>query len=543
MTGTELIAEILKSEGIEMVTCFPSNALIESAAKKGIRPVMFRHERGAVMAADGFSRVNNRKKFGVALVQYAAGAENSVGALAQAFSDNVPILVLPGGYPIERKNVRPNFSAAENYKNIVKSVETIYTTSQISDIMRRAFHALKNGPPGPVVVEMSIDICEKEVPIDATSYHSPVSSTTVPTLNNIKDAVKLLLNAKNPLIWAGAGVLSSNGSNELKELAELIEVPVFTTMEGKSAIDERHHLALGAGSGATTWPAHKWITESDMILGIGTSLSINSYTQEIPKGKTVVHNTISSHDINKDTPSELALIGDSKLTMAALIDEIKGEIGEKGRKTNVSKKIAEEKDKWIREWMPLLTSKEKPLNTYRVINDINNTLDREKSIVTHDAGAPRDSIVPFFTATTPHSYIGWGKTTHLGFGIPLSIGAKLASPEKFCLNLMGDGAFGMSGTDVETAGRVSAPITTVLLNNKGMATYPGGFPTAKEEYGLSMMVGDYAMIAEGMGAKGIKVENPSELKSALEKAMKHNSNGESVLIDVHSNMESKKSRF
>ena len=108
---------------------------------------------------------------------------------------------------------------------------------------------------------------------------------------------------------------------------------------------------------------------------------------------------------------------------------------------------------------------------------------------------------------------------------------------------MGDGAFGMSGTDVETAGRVSAPITTVLLNNKGMATYPGGFPTAKEEYGLSMMVGDYAMIAEGMGAKGIKVENPSELKSALEKAMKHNSNGESVLIDVHSNMESKKSRF
>ena len=543
MTGTELIAHILKLEGIDMVTCFPSNALIESVAKEGIRPVMFRHERGAIMAADGFSRVNDRKKFGVALMQHAAGAENSVGAIAQAFSDNVPILVLPGGHPIEQKYVRPNFSAVDNYKNIVKSAETIYTTTQISDIMRRAFHALKNGPPGPVVVEMSIDICEKEVPSSTTSYHSPVPSTTVPSLNNIKEAVKLILNARNPMIWAGAGALSSGGCNELKELSELIEIPVFTTMEGKSAIDERHRLALGAGSGATTWPAHKWINESDLVLAIGTSLSKNNYTQEMPKGKTVIHNTISSHDVNKDTPSELALLGDSKLTMAALIDEIKGEIGEKGRKTNVSKKIAKEKDKWMREWMPILTSEEKPLNTYRVIHEINNTINREKSIVTHDAGAPRDSIVPFFTATTPHSYIGWGKTTHLGFGIPLSIGAKLASPENFCLNLMGDGAFGMSGTDVETAGRISAPITTVLLNNKGMATYPGGFPTAREHYGISHMVGNYAMIAEGMGAKGITVEHPSELQPALKNAIQHNDNGDSVLIDVHSNMESKKSRF
>ena len=229
--------------------------------------------------------------------------------------------------------------------------------------------------------------------------------------------------------------------------------------------------------------------------------------------------------------------------MLALIDEIKGVIGEKGKKTNVSKKIAEEKNKWMNEWNPLLTSEEKPLNTYRVIHEINNTINRENSVVTHDAGAPRDSIVPFYIATTPHSYIGWGKTTHLGFGIPLAIGAKLASPDKFCLNFMGDGAFGMSGTDVETAGRISAPITTVLLNNKGMATYPGGFPLAQEKYGISHIVGDYALIAEGMGAKGIKAEDPLELREALIKAMDYNNNGKSVLIDVNSNMEPKKSRF
>jgi thiamine pyrophosphate-dependent acetolactate synthase large subunit-like protein len=183
------------------------------------------------------------------------------------------------------------------------------------------------------------------------------------------------------------------------------------------------------------------------------------------------------------------------------------------------------------------------LNTYRVIHEIDQVLDRENSIVTHDAGAPRDSIVPFFTATVPHSYVGWGKTTHLGFGIPLMIGAKMANPDKFCLNLMGDGAFGMSGLDLETAARNGFAITTVLLNNGGMATYPGGFPTAREKYGISHMQGDYARIAEGLGAVGITVQAVAELAPALREAQRQNSEGQTVLIDVHSNMEAKKSSY
>ena len=191
----------------------------------------------------------------------------------------------------------------------------------------------------------------------------------------------------------------------------------------------------------------------------------------------------------------------------------------------------------------MLESDSKPLNYYRVIKEINSVLDHENSIVTHDAGAPRDCIVPFYTATTPHSYVGWGKTTHLGFGIPLMIGAKLAHPERFCLNLMGDGAFGMSGTDVETAVRAEVPITTVVLNNGGMATYPGGFPTARKQYGVSEMYGNYAQIAEGMGAVGLVVESPAELVDALKSAQRLNKEGKTVLVDVHSNMESLRSRW
>ena len=171
------------------------------------------------------------------------------------------------------------------------------------------------------------------------------------------------------------------------------------------------------------------------------------------------------------------------------------------------------------------------------------TLDKENSIVTHDAGAPRDSIMPFYTATVPHSYIGWGKTTHLGFGIPLMIGAKMARPDKFCLNFMGDGAFGMSGLDIETSVRANAPITTVVLNNGDMATYPGGYPKARERFDLTHMGGDYAKIAEGMGAVGITVTEPSEIAPAIKKAQQLNADGRTVLLDVHSNMEGRRSKF
>ena len=195
------------------------------------------------------------------------------------------------------------------------------------------------------------------------------------------------------------------------------------------------------------------------------------------------------------------------------------------------------------EWLPILNSDEAPLNPYRVINEINRNIDHENSVVTHDAGGPRDCMVPFFVATTPHSYIGWGKTTHLGFGIPLMIGAKLADPNRFCLNYMGDGAWGMSGTDMASAAQSGLPITTVLLNNGGMATYPGGFPTAREQYGVSHMVGNYAQITEGMGGVGIEVSKPEELGPAIVKARQLNDEGKTVLIDVKSNFESRKSFF
>ena len=543
MNGIELIARILRTEGVAEMTCFPNNPLIEEAAKQGIRPVMFRHERGAVMAADGYSRVSDGQRFGVVATQNAAGAENAMGGIAQAFGDNVPVLVLPGGYPLAERQVRPNFSAAENYRGIVRSVESIDAPEQVAPAMRRAFHALRSGRGGPVVVELTSDVCAREVPEEARRYDPPAPVRQLPSRGDVEAAVSALLAAERPLIWAGAGVLAAGATDALRELAELLDAPVFTTMEGKSAFDERHPLALGAGSGATTGPAHAWIVESDVVLALGASLTRNHYTQTVPPGKTVIHNTATVEDINKDTPCDIALAGDARLTIEALIAEVLARTDGAGCILKPTTPLAEAKAAWLADWTPLLHSDEAPLNTYRVIHEINETIDRERSIVTHDAGAPRDSMVPFFTATAPHSYVGWGKTTHLGFGIPLMIGAKLARPDRFCLNFMGDGAFGMSGLDLETSVRAGLPITTVLLNNGGMATYPGGFPTARTRYGVSHMTGDYAAIAEGLGATGIRVTRPDELAPAIREAQTLNDDGRTVLIDVHSNHESRKSRF
>jgi len=543
MNVNEAIARVLKEEGVEWIACFPNNPLIEAAAKEGIRPISFRHERGACMAADAYSRLNDRKKFGVFMMQNQAGSENSMGAIAQAFADNVPILVLPGAPTTDRLQVRPEFWPSRAYQPFTKHSESLIRADQVYAAMRRAFHGLRNGRPGPMVVDIPTDIGNMEVPDSAVPYKSPKAIIQVPTKSDIQDAVRAIAGAQRPVIWAGMGVLLGGASEELTELAELLEVPVYCTLPGKSAIDERHPLALGAGSGATTPMAQRWLADSDLLFAVGSSLTTTGYGQRIPPGKFIIHNTVSQEDINKDQSADIGLAGDVKETLKLMIEETKAQLGDRGRRgtTSVLSEVAEMKQAFIQDWTPLLTDDTEPINPYRVIYEIDRNVDKDRSVVTHDAGAPRDMMVPTYTAGAPHSYIGWGKTTHLGYGIPLMIGAKMAMPDRFCLNFMGDGAFGMSGLDIETSVRAGLPITTVVLNNGIMATYPGGFPTAREQFGLSYMGGDYAMIAEGMGATGIRVTHASEIGPAIRRAQQLNDDGKTVLIDIKTRAEDRRS--
>jgi thiamine pyrophosphate-dependent acetolactate synthase large subunit-like protein len=542
MNGYQAVAKILKKEGFEWLACFPSNPIIEAVAVEGIRPIVFRQERGGIMAADGYSRLMaSQGKYGVFACQGGPGVENAFGGFAQAWADGVPVLFLPDGPGNYKSGVAPNFSGTRNFQNITKFAASVTTADSIAPLMRRATEALKNGRPGPVMVEIHRDGMVDDVPDGAVDNYQPTSKHIfAPSASDIKDVADMLLNARMPAIWAGQGVLHAGATSELQELAELTQIPVMTTMPGKSAMDERHPLALGAANRTAPKPVWTWLKESDVLFAVGASLTVTNYGIDLPSGKFLIHCTNNPMDISKEYATDIGLVGDAKETLRLLIDEIKGQIGEEGRRgdSSVQETVAQVRAEWDADWANLLNSEMVPINPYRLLKEIGKAVNHENTVMTHDAGHPRDQMMPFYTATKPHTYIGWGKSTHLGYGIGLMIGAKMAMPERFCVNFMGDAAFGMSGLDIETSVRSGNPITTIVLNNGTMGGYNKSLPVAMEKYNAGNMTGDYAMIAEGMGARGITVTEPTEIGAAVREAHRENfENGRSALIDVHTQQE------
>ena len=545
MNGFDLIASCLKAEGVEWMACFPANPLIESAAKIGIRPIVFRQERGGINAVDGYARQGGGNRVGVFASQSGPGVENSFGGIAQAWGDAVPVLFLPGGSGVGSYDVSPNFSAIRNYANVSKLALSIDRVELTTRQMRRAFHTIRQGRPGPVVVEMHGDVLGREVPENAMHYTPSQPMKTVPNSADVERAAETLLAAKSPVIWAGQGVLYADATEELRQLAELTQIPVITTMQAKSAFPDDHPLSLGSANRTAPKAVFQWLGAADVVFAVGSGLTRTGFGLQIPAGKTIIHSTVSSEDINKDYEVAIGLVGDAKLSLQSMIQAVKGSIGDNGREANteLTSQIAKTKLDWLEEWKPLLTSDETPINPYRVIHEINNTIDHANSVVTHDAGNPRDQIMPFYRATRPHGYIGWGKTTHLGYGLPLAMGAKMADPEKFCMNFMGDLAFGHTGTEIETAVRANIPITTVIVNNETMGGYDTKMPVAMERYGAGNQSGDYAGMAKALGAQSMSLTRPEEIAPAIQQAQRLNADGEVVLIEIRTRQETRFSTY
>lgn len=545
MNGFDLVAQCLKAQGVTWMACFPANPLIEAAAKIGIRPIVFRQERGGINAADGFTRQTRGQGTGVFVSQDGPGVENSFGGIAQAYGEGVPMLFLPGGSGLGKYDIAPNFSAVRNYEKITKLALSIDRIDQVGRQMRRAFHALHVGKPGPALVELHRDVMIQEVPDSAAHYEPVAPMRYAPSRSEVHDAVEKLLASDNPVIWAGQGILYAEATAELREFAELTQIPVITTMQAKSAFPDEHPLALGSANTTAPKSVFKWLGSSDLLFAIGSSLTRTSFGIDVPPDKFMIQSNVAAADINKDYPIDIGLVGDAKLTLQIIIDEVKAQLGEAGRATNqrLIDSIASTKAQWLSEWAPLLNSDEAPVNPYRVIHEINNSLDHANSVVTHDAGNPRDQIMPFFKATAPGGYIGWGKTTHLGYGIPLVIGAKMADPDKFCMNFMGDLAFGHTGMEIETAVRAQIPITTVVINNRTMGGYDQKMPVAMEKFGAGNQSGDYAGVAVALGAKGIHVESAKGIAPALKDAQRANTEGDVVVIEVSTRQDTRFSRY
>ncbi len=534
MKGKTAIAKILKMEGVEFITGFPNNILHEEMAKEGIRFIKFRTERVAVQVADGFSRASFGKRFGICVMQGGPGIENTYPGVAHAFADSVPILVLPGGVARRRISTLPSFSAVKNYWGITKWVDSINFADRVPELMRRAFTYLRMGRPGPVMLELPVDVAEEEFDDAMFQYSPPKGAKTAGDPADVREVAKALIAARNPVIRAGQGVLYACAWDELRELAELLQVPVFTTMNGKSAFPENHPLSLGAGGLTRPKMVMHFLKKADLVFAIGSSCTRENFTTPIPDGKVIMQSTIDERDINKDYSIEQAIIGDAKLVLRQLIAEVKKQIGTEGNKGNdaIAREIRAVKGEWLQEWMPKLTSNEVPINPYRVIWDLMQALDRKETIITHDAGNPRDQMLPFYESIIPGGYIGWGKSTTLGSGMAFAMGAKLARPDKTAVNFMGDAAFGMVGMDFETAVRERIPILTILINNSVLGGYQGRFPVASERYNIHLLSGDYAKVAEGLGGYSERVEQPDDIIPALQRGKKAVDSGQAALIEI-----------
>lgn len=534
MKAAAAVAGILKQEGVEHLFCFPIHQVIDACAELGIRPVMARTERTVVGMADGYARVTNGRKIGVCTMQYGPGTENAFGGIAQAYSDSTPILCLPGGVPETRTAVRPNFDAVLNFQHITKWVARVNRPDRIPDFLRRAFTYLRMGRLGPVALELPWDVMLAEVE-DAAVAYTPVNGTrAMADPADVATAVKAMVAARCPLFHAGLGILYAEASAEITELAELLQAPVMTTLSGKSAFPEDHPLALG--SGGMAWPraVTHYLAEADLIFGAGASLSISSFAAPIPKGKVGIQLTVDDRDLNKDYAAQHLLVGDAKLTLRQMIEEVRRLLGPDGRKGDdrTAAKIRALKETWLAEWMPRLTSDEVPINPYRAIWDLQGALAGERVIATHDAGNPRDQMSPFWVAREPNSYIGWGRSTHLGYSLPLALGAKLARPDRTVVHVLGDAAFGQGGLDIETAVRNRIGILTVLLNNSCLGGYDKHIPIATQRYRTRFLSGDYAKVAEGLGAYAEKIEKPAEIVPAVRRALAVTETGRPAVLEV-----------
>ena len=533
MNGAAVIAEILKREGTEFLSCYPRNPLIEACAALDIRPILCRQERVGVGLADGYSRIKRGKRNGVFAAQAGPGIENAFPGIAQAFSENVPLLVIPSGLPLARQYVHPVFRAADVYRPVTKWSAVAHAVEELPDVMRRAYQAMRSGKGGPVLVEIPAEVWEADYRGELDYTPVPVQRSA-PDPDAIKTAARMLLAAKSPLLWAGQGVLYAEASDRLAALAELIPAPVVTTNPGKSAMPESHPLALGASTRSRPKMFTEFMAKADLVFAVGSSLTRTPFGPGVPPGKAIIHATNDVSDVNKEYRVDHAVIGDAALVLEALIEEVGRQKGAGGGNALASLKeeVAAAKAAWLAEWSKHLDSDEMPINQYRVIRDLMRTVDRDNVIITHDSGSPREQLLPFWETTAPGSYMGWGKSTQLGYGLGITMGAKLAAPEKLCVNVMGDAAIGMTGMDIETAARNRIAILTVVFNNGVMAAERDVLEISTKKYGALTVGGNYAKVAEGLNVAATRVEKPKDIVPAIKDAVRVTESGAPFLLEI-----------
>ncbi len=474
-------ARILKSEGIPWVSCYPTNHVNNALGEEGVPILMMGEERFAVAVADAFSRVTSGKQIGVCTVMAnlnAAGLQMAYGAIAQAWEDSSPLLVIAEG--VGRGASRhTHYDMAEAFKSVTKWVGEVDQADLVPDYVRRAFTQLRSGRPGPVLLIIPRDLGEYE---EDEHPYSPVKGwRSGPDPDDVKAALRVLLSATNPLLHVG-------------------------------------------------------VNKSDVLFSVGSSLFPNRFSHAVPgaEKKTIVQCTVDTLDINRSYETRHAVIGDAKLTLQALIDELSAKGGVK-KKAGLVDEIRAGKEAFLAKFRPWMESKETPINPYRVFGDLMKVLDPQKSFVTADSGNTRDQTSTVYEAHIPRGYLGWGNVSTLGFSLAGAIAAKLAYPDRQCVHVTGDAGVCYMMGNFEAVARYKIGITTIHINNGGYSGYgPGFWGAGHDPYTWQVSThasACMATMAKAVGFYGEDVTQPSEVIPALRRAFDENAKGRPAFLE------------
>src|SRR2546427_389207 len=377
-------ARTLKSEGVPWVSCYPTSPVNNALGEEGVPILMMGEERFAVAVADGFSRVTCGKQIGVCTVMAglnAAGIQMAYGAVAQAWEDSSPLLVIAEGVGAGATR-HTHYDIGQAFKSVTKWVGEIDRPELVPDYVRRAFTHLRSGRPGPVLLLVPRDLGEYD---EAEHPYAPVKGwRSGPDPDDVKTAVKVLLAAKDPLLYIGEGVLYSGATDELVKFAELAQLPVLTTLKAKGAFPENHPLSVGVRGSM----AEHFLRKCDVLFSIGASLFPNRFSHTIPDAekKTIVQCTIDTLDINRSYETRCAVIGDARLTLQALGEELGKRTGGGRKNPALLEEIRAARQEFMAKFRPWLESNEMPINPYRVLGDLMKVLDPKQSFGAADSG-------------------------------------------------------------------------------------------------------------------------------------------------------------
>ncbi len=528
------IARILQAEGVEFVSTFPTNAVNNALGRDGMRLVMMRDDRYAIAVADAYSRITNGQKIGVATVMggvNSAGLQVAYAGIAQAFEDGSPMLVLADGIP-SGFSQNAHFDPVEALRHVTKWSARIDTAAATPQFLRRAFTLLRTGRPGPVFLSVPRRLGEYEE--DERPYVPVKGWRSAPDPGDVSTAAGLLRDSARPLIFAGEGVLYAGATEALLAVAESLHAPVLTTLKAKGAFPEQHDLSIGV-RGA---PATKFLQECDVLLAVGASLSPGRFSHGVPDAaaKTIIQCVADEWDLNKMFPTDHAVLGDARLTLEALAEELGTQgSGSDAREPGLGRDIAEVKAAFEDEYRPHLESDETPMNPYRVYAGLQRVLDPVNSFLTHESGNTRDQLSTAYRTTIPRGFLGWGNVSTLGFGFGAVVAARLAYPGRQCVAVSGDAGIGYMMGNLEAAVRNGLGITVAHIANGGFSGYGPGFwgpghdPYTHEVTGYDEI--NMSEVVARLGYHSERIREPAEVEPAIERALAANEEGRPAYIE------------